>query len=381
MKPHVFTHPRQLVSNLVRLGIAFLLLAGLFLIARAAEGDLDPTFGINSSGVNFTDFDDLNQENVIYGLALQTDNKIVAVGQSNFKFAVARYLSSGLLDTAGFGAPKGTVVTTINKTSAANAVAMQEDGKIVAVGSSSDGTRDYFTVARYNSNGSLDTANFNSPNGYVASALSTGSDVATSVVIQSDGKIVVAGYTASQFVVARYNSNGTLDTTGFNSPNGFITISIGASDRAQAVGLQSDEKIILAGHADTGTSDDFAVARLTTAGVLDTTFNGGLGFITTDFPTDQIDLGQALAIQIDDKIVVAGYTNDGYNEDFALARYQAEGGLDAGFGTSGLVKTAINSDDQAFAVAVESTGRIFAAEMLFKSRIPVTLKQWVPVEA
>lgn len=147
---------------------------------------------------------------------------------------------------------------------------------------------------------------------------------------------MVAGYANNRFAAARYNTNGTLDTAGFNAPNGYRLFSIGGShDQAQAVGLQSDGKIILAGHADNGKSDDFAVARATTAGTLDTTFNGGLGYILTDFPTENIDLAQALAIQPDDKIVVAGYTSPGPTEDFALALSNANGTLDASFGASG----------------------------------------------
>ena len=351
---------RSPLYNLARLGLVVIILAGLSFPVWAAAGDLDTTFGVLSSGVNYTDFG-AHTTDQIYALALQTGGEIVAAGRSNGHFAVARYQTSGLLDSAGFGAPNGTVTTAIGASSIANSVALQTDGKIVAAGVSSDGVRNYFAVARYDTSGALDAAGFNAPRGYITSTLSAGNDIATAVAIQSDGKIVVGGYTDSQFVVARYYVTGTLDTTTFNAPNGFRTFPIGAKDWAQAIGLQSDGKIILAGHADTGSSDDFAVARLTTLGALDLTFNSGLGYITTDFPTDQNDLAQALDIQPDDKIVVAGYTNNGVDNDFALARYNANGALDTAFGTNGRTTTSIVGDDLAMAVAVQRTGRIVLA--------------------
>ncbi|MBK8047196.1 MAG: putative Ig domain-containing protein [Anaerolineales bacterium] len=341
--------------------LAVVLAIGVFLPALAAPGDLDPGFGLISSGLNYTDAFTLQGADRIHALTLQPDGAVVVAGESETHFAVARYDANGLLDTTNFGAPFGVVTTTIVMSSTANAVAIQGDGKIVVAGSASDGVRDYFAVARYNADGSLDTAGFNAPLGYITSTLSAGNDVATALVLQSDGKLVVAGYTANQFVVARYTTAGALDIAGFNPPNGYRTLPIGASDDAHAVGLQSDGKIIVAGHADTGTSDDFAVARFTTAGGLDTTFNGGFGYITTDFPTDRIDLAQALAIQPDDKIVVAGYSNGGSTDDFAVARYTTNGTLDTTFGVSGRRTTNINTDDQAFGVAIQPTGRIVLA--------------------
>jgi uncharacterized delta-60 repeat protein len=357
MNPTLFTRLR----SFARLGLAFVILMALASPALAATGDLDSTFGVSSSGINFTDIGGANATDRIFALALQTDGKIVAAGESDGHFAVARYTTAGVLDTT-FSAPDGTLTTPIEASSVAYGVAVQTDGKIVVAGSSNDGFREYFTVARYTSSGALDTAGFNAPTGYITTALSAVSDVATDVALQSDGKIVVGGYADSQFAVARYNTNGTLDTATFNSPTGFRTLAIDFNDLAWAIGLQSDGKIILAGQTDTGVSEDFAVARFTTSGALDTTFNGGTGYIATDFPTDQIDLAQDIAIQPDDKILVAGYTRGSFtDDDFALARYNANGTLDTLFGTSGLVITPIDGDDQAFAVAVGPTGRIVVA--------------------
>ncbi|MBK8047198.1 MAG: hypothetical protein IPK16_08805 [Anaerolineales bacterium] len=180
-----------------------MLALGLFSPALAAPGDLDPDFGVTSSGLNYTDAFGLQNADRIRALALQTDGAVVVAGESNAQITLARYGANGLLDTANFGAPNGVVSTILGTASVANAVALQTDGKIIIAGSTSDGLRDYFLVARYNTDGSLDTAGFNTPLGYITSTLTTGSDVATSLVLQSDGKIVVAGYTANQFAVAR----------------------------------------------------------------------------------------------------------------------------------------------------------------------------------
>ena len=249
---------RRGLLSVVRLGLVVLMLASLPTPAFAAIGDLDTTFGVTSSGINYTEISGAGSKDWIHGLALQNDGMIVAVGEADTTFAVARYNTVGQLDTANFNPFNGFVTTAIGTASIANAVAVQNDGKIVVVGSSSDGVRDYFTVARYTTAGALDIATFNNPTGYVTSSLAAGSHVATAVVLQNDGKIVVAGYSTTQFVVARYTTTGALDTGAFNAPNGFRTINIGSAEQAEAVGLQADGKIILAGHADTGQSDDFA---------------------------------------------------------------------------------------------------------------------------
>jgi len=163
--------------------------------------------------------------------------------------------------------------------------------------------------------------------GIVTTDSSEAKTVFTSSAVQKDGKIVVAGYifngTNYDFAVLRYNTDGSLDKT-FSS-DGIQVTDIGFLDnRANAVAIQTDGKIVLAGYASNGTNNDFAVARYNNDGSLDKSFSSD-GIQTTDFGGNEP--AQSIALQTDGKIVVAG--------SYALARYNADGSLDATFGNNG----------------------------------------------
>src|SRR5262249_44428305 len=192
-------------------------------------------------------------------------------------------------------------------------------------------------------------------------------DVAHAVKLQSDGKIVVAGVAsspsggpASQFAVARYNSTGALDAS-FGT-GGRVAVSFaGKGDEARALAIQSDGKLVVAGFATTadGGSTDFALVRLNSNGSLDTGFGAG-GKVVTDFAGDA-DRGYAVAIQLDNKFIVAGSTATGDAMAFALARYNPDGGLDSSFGTGGVTATAFAGSDLATALAIQQDYKIVAA--------------------
>src|SRR6266571_241068 len=171
--------------------------------------------------------------------------------------------------------------------------------------------------------------------GKVTTPIGTSSDQPFAVAVQSDGKIVAAGESFNgsnfDFALARYTTAGDLDTT-FNGTGKVIT-PIGSSyDRACAVALQSDGKIVVAGSSYNSSSDyDFALARYTTAGALDTTFGSG-GKVITPIGSSY-DYAQALALQSDGKIVAVGWSYNGSNFDFALARYTTAGALYTTFGS------------------------------------------------
>ena len=173
--------------------------------------------------------------------------------------------------------------------------------------------------------------------GKVLTGIGAGAVTGRGMVIQPDGKIVVAGATDlnnpnSDFLVVRYNADGTLDAT-FDADGKATTDFGGKSDSAFAVALQSDGRIVVAGHSGTITTDrDFAVARYNTDGSLDTTFDAD-GRATTDFGSLN-DEAYALAIAPTGKIVVAGNTS-ARNGDFAVARYLPDGSLDTAFGFGG----------------------------------------------
>ena len=238
-----------------------------------------------------------------YGMAvaIQSDGKIVVGGFAGSDFAVVRYNPDGTLDT-GFGT-NGIVITSISAGSdQANDVVIQPDGKIVLAGTSSGS----FALVRYNSNGTLDSS-FGS-GGIVTSTIGSGSATGTAMALQTDGKIVVAGYSYAgsyrDFAVARYNSNGTLDTANFGSPNGWVVTSLSSDhEMANAVAIQSDGRIIAGGYVKSGSNEDFALIRYNTNGSLDTAnFGSPNGWVTTYF-AGAVDEVQDLAIQSDGRIL------------------------------------------------------------------------------
>jgi uncharacterized delta-60 repeat protein len=244
-------------------------------------------------------------------------------------------------------------------------MALQPDGKIVVVGSTDSGGGTNFALARYNPDGTLDTTF--SFDGKVATDFAGGTDEAFGVAIQADGKIVVAGIAGSpttvntDFALARYNPDGTLDQT-FGTDGKVTTDFAGEPDEAFGVAIQADGKIVVAGQAlfldpsGTGAVDgDFGLVRYNPDGSLDRSFGTG-GRVTTDFGS-ALDTALAVTIQADGKIVAVG----GDGGDFALARYNADGSLDRTFGAGGKVTTDFGSfSDEALGVAIQADGRIVA---------------------
>src|SRR6266511_3302132 len=287
--------------------------------AQATPGDLDTSFGTGGKVTTAIGFG----SDAASAVALQADGKIVAAGYSfngsNFDFALARYNANGTLD-AGFGTA-GKVTTTFGSSGdAASALALQPDGKIAAAGYSYNGANFDFALARYNANGSLD-AGFGAA-GKVTTAIGSSHDFASALALQADGKIVAAGRSYNganyDFALVRYNPNGSLDP-GFGT-GGKVTTAIGSShDFASALALQADGKSVAAGRSYNGTNDDFALARYNPDGSLDPGFGTG-GKVTTAIGSGYED-AYAVALQADGKIVAAGYSWNGTNNDFALARY------------------------------------------------------------
>ena len=321
-----------------------------------------------------------------YAVALQPDGKIVVIGYSKvgewtgsegvfgFDFAVVRYNSDGSLDTSFDG---DGVVTTDFASSQDKAVdvAIQPDGKIVVVGtvwvpgwSNID-----FAVARYNSDGSLDTRF--SLDGKLTTKFFNSMDYATAIALQSDGKAVVVGDVDNSstvrpgFGLARYNVNGALDTS-FEKDGRVATNlwKIGASPNS--VLIQPDGKIVVAGSAIDGTSvygrADFGLARYNSDGSLDLSFGEG-GKVITPFSSGGItnDIAYDLARQPDGKFVAVGSAVDseGLIHSLALARYNRNGSLDAGFGAGGQFTTTFgpHTYSDAHSVALQDDGKIVIA--------------------
>ncbi len=174
--------------------------------------------------------------------------------------------------------------------------------------------------------------------GKVTTDFAGNDDEAHGIAVQADGKLVTVGVAktsrSNDFALARYNPNGSLDAT-FGTGGKVTTDFAGNDDAAFAVVLQSDGKIVVAGEAKTSRNQDFALARYNANGSLDATFGTG-GKVMTDFNGDD-DAAFALVLQPDGKLVAAGEAKTSRNQDFALARYNANGSLDATFGTGGKV--------------------------------------------
>jgi uncharacterized delta-60 repeat protein len=322
-----------------------------------AIGVLDTSFG--GTGIVTTPIGLLTDQ--AYSLAQQSDGKILLGGTAQVgamaQFAMARYHANGSLDTTfnnvGFVINPMGVINDL-----ALSILVQSDGKILLGGSTTIGASDDFAIARYHSNGSLDTT-FNTT-GYLTTPIGGAGDMGCSLAQQSDGKILLGGLTwngaNNDFAIARYHSNGSLDTT-FNG-TGYVTTAIGASnDNGYNVAIQPDGKILLGGFAIIGGANDFAIARYHANGSLDTTFNT-TGFVTTAIGVSH-DYGRSLALQPDGKILLGGYAIVGGLDDFAIARYHSNGSLDTTFNGTGRVTTPMGvSSDYGYSVALQPDGKI-----------------------
>jgi len=191
-----------------------------------------------------------------------------------------------------------------------------------------------------------------------------GIDQALSVAIQLDGKIILAGSafnsaTGSDIALARYNPDGSLDSA-FGSGGKVITDFPSSGDIVDDVAfgliLQPDGRIIITGVTEPRSSDsDFALVRYNTDGSLDTSFGSG-GKVTTDFSGGE-DSAQAIVRQPNGRIAVAGIA-DGIN--FGLARYNIDGSLDTSFGSGGKATTSLGPLSQAFDLVLQSDGKLIA---------------------
>jgi len=317
-----------------------------FAAARfTSAGALDTTF--NGTGRVITPVGSSNLKDLATAAIQQADGKLVLGGYArmtvgNDDFALVRYNLDGTLDTT-FNTT-GKVTTPIGASADhGNALVQQADGKLVLAGYTFGANFDV-AVVRYNLDGSLDTS-FNTT-GKVTTPVGTADDVALAVIQQVDGKLVIAGYsnsgatTGQDFMLIRYNTDGSLDTT-FNTTGKVVTAVATGNVTDQAWGLvqQSDGKLVAAGYASNGTNFDFAVVRYNTDGTLDTTFNS-TGKVITPIGAGA-DQGAAVTLQSDGKIVVTGFSNNGSNDDFALVRYNTDGTLDTSFNTTGKVTTPI----------------------------------------
>lgn len=347
------------MKNLRFLSVAAVAFALIFTTGlSAAAGDLDTTF--DGDGKVLTDFG--GSDEWAEAVAVQPDGKAVAVGHiyaadggTADSIAIARYTENGALDPTFDGDGKVRTEFTSSSFEYASSVAIQADGKIIVAGGVfilAGTTRSDFALARYNPDGSLD-GSFDG-DGKLATDFE-GSDWAASVTVEPDGKIVVAGRSrpfasprTSDFATARYNPDGSLDGS-FDADGRVVTpLADGSDDYATKAAVQADGKIVVGGQIAIGTPPAFSagLVRYMPDGGLDGSFDGD-GKMVLNSRTSISDL----VLQPDGKIVTNG-------NGFAIARFNADGSVDSAFhgDGSGLLRFSGVS-----ALALQRDGRIVAA--------------------
>ena len=271
------------------------------------NGSIDSAFG--SGGVAAGPTGDAN------AVAIQADGKIVVAGdspdpnmESSNEFTLIRFLSGGTPDP-DFGS-NGVVLTRVGSSSTASGIALQPDGNIVAGGSGVVGEL-RMAMARYQPNGHLDPT-FGA-SGVVTDPVAGRFAAATSITLDTAGRVVAAGYADGKVAVARYRTDGSVDRT-FGA-NGSTTVGSGGLEEADAIALQPDGRIVVTG----GGANVFALLRFGADGALDSTFG--------DDGISRKALGvfsgaSAVAVEPDGPILAAGYASHANETNFVVARYR-----------------------------------------------------------
>jgi uncharacterized delta-60 repeat protein len=324
---------------------------------HAQDGILDASFDVD--GKVMTEFGTYNS--AINALALQPDGKIIAAGAtfntaSYFQLALTRYHSNGSLDTTFGNGGKVTSNLPGLKLSLCSVV-VQSDGKILGAGIIYNNYYDSQAIlVRYNADGSPDSAF-----GTDGMLIRDNANI-SAIALQPDGKILAAGFTFENaldkdILVVRYNVDGSVDTSFGNS--GKATSSVGNRDFANAIALQPDGKIVVAGYvytSETGYATNYCLVRYSGDGVQDLGF-GTDGMVIIDI--DESDEASSIKIQPDGKIVFSGLSSDTGSETYILGRLMADGTLDNNFGTAGLVSG--QGAGMAKSITLQSDGKLILA--------------------
>lgn len=327
------------------------------------NSSIDTTFGDN--GLVFTDFDANAPTEGALAAAIQPDGKVVAAGFISLLnpgpgfFALARYNTDGSLDTT-FGSGGKVLTAVVQHINEARAIAIGPDGKIVVAGYYFGGNQNFQALlVRYNPDGSLDSS-FGS-GGTVTDfrGFSSGSaNLAETVAIQPDGKIVIAGHYTSPdggstvATMARFNANGTYDTSFGTSGRLEIPVASGSA-QFNDIEVLPDGRIVAVGRS----APNFFVVRFNSNGSSDTTFDGD-GMVTTSMGGSSA-LATTVLVRPNGKIFVSGIAT---GRGFGAASYNSDGSLDTSFSGNGRLTFDFgNTASQAFGMAFDGLGRILIA--------------------
>lgn len=318
------------------------------------DGSLDNSFGVNGKVKTSIGNSDDQASDVL----LESDGKILVTGTTTVGtkkvFVMVKYKSDGSPDST-FGT-NGEIETSIGTgDDVVTSSKIQDDGKVIVAGSST-GTNEDFAIVRYKTDGTLD--NTFGTAGKVVTPVGDTDDRISDIEVQSDGKIVAAGIATftgnvTKFAIVRYNSDGSLDNT-FGT-NGKVITLLGTDDIAKSVVIQQNGKIVVAGTSTSNGNDDFSIIRYNSDGSLDNTF-GTNGHVITSVDNENDDVS-SVTLQSDDKIVVAGSSVVGSTPVFSVVRYMPDGALDNQFGTGGKVISTLQNST-ANALKIQSDGKI-----------------------
>ncbi len=346
---------------------------------RMRDGVLDPSFG--GDGRVTTGFPSRSAAGA--DLAIQADGRIVVLGTSwhgdrSPRAALARYLPDGHLDPSFGGDGRVSTRLWIRGGGFGGGLAIQRDGRIVvAGGAATPGGPSGFAVARYLDNGALDPTF--SADGRAVTRVGSGISSGSGVAIDPDGRIVVAGtvqprHGRSVIAVVRYLSHGGLDRS-FGGDGKVITHVGTASDESGGVTIQPDGRILVVGTVFRGHTSAMWVARYLPHGRLDRSFGTDGWVITRSGVIPHIGgtgegNGDAVAVQPDGKIVVAGTYKMGDLEDttLGLVRYHPNGSLDRTFGRRGKVAGDLGGDAYGADLVIQPDGKIVVASEGYAGR-------------
>ena len=340
--------------------LVFFLFFMAFSSGFAQPGSLDNAFG--TGGIVTTEIGPSYDE--ACAMVIQPDGKIIAVGKSadhsySYDIAVVRYNPDGSLDNS-FGSFGKVTVTIGIHSDFGKAVVLQPDGKIVVAGYFDNGTNLDLCMIRLELNGTIDqTFGYY---GRVITDIDSVDNTCEEIAIQPDGKILVAGSTNDDFTLVRYNSNGVLDSA-FGT-YGVASATWGSyKNFADGIAIQPDGKIVVSGYASDGVKKHMAVVRFLNNGYEDYSF-GTLGFFYQPLGTDD-DYSTDVAIQADGKIFVCGdkwVSTPLVRCDFAAMRLNADGTIDSSFGNAGITITRlVEGVNHAYGIALCPEGKIVIA--------------------
>lgn len=311
------------------------------------SGALDSTF--NGTGTVTTPIGTFAQA---WAVATDAQNRVLIGGTDGQKFVVARYTEQGTLD-GSFGTG-GVTTTDIGSSAYILSMAVDPEGRIVVGGYANTGAES--ALARYTDSGQLDP-NFGT-GGKVLTAMGTGGNQFSAIAIDPEGRIVAAGYTANgtALALARYSDSGALDSS-FGSGGKVLPTPVTVDDSGTSVAIDPQGRIVVGGHSGPFPQEDWAIWRFTDSGLPDTSFNGS-GRATTSLSAGT-DVANAVAIDAEGRILEAGSASNGSNDDFALVRWTPAGALDPSFGSGGKVLTdfGASSVDDASAMTIDGAQR------------------------